>query len=88
MSDTNSILGILAALLAVALALLPHEAPKGKRVSRIFYLLCWISLAGTLLFFTADDSATKAVGGFALAFVGWAGILTFFARGGTVYVAR
>lgn len=88
MSDTNSMLGILAALMAVALALLPYEVPQGKRLSRIFYSLCWISLAGTLLFFTADDSATKAVGGFALAFVGWAGILTFFAKGGTIYVSR
>lgn len=88
MSDTNTMLGMLAILLAVALGLLPYEVPQGKRLSRIFYSLCWISLAGTLLFFTADDSATMAVCGFALAFVGWAGILIFFHEKGAIYVSR
>lgn len=88
LEDTNSMLATLAALLAVGLGLLPYEAPKGKRVSRIFYSLCWCSVAGMLMLFTADASAIKTVSGFALTFVGWAGVFTFFARGGSVYVAR
>ena len=87
MSDTN-LLGIIAILLALGLGFLPYEAPKGKRVSRLFYGLAWCSLAGTVLSFMAETDVFR-LGGFGLLAVGYLGIYIYFvAKGGAVYVPR
>lgn len=87
MSDINSMLGIIAILFALALGLLPNEAPAGKKVSMIFYGLAWCALAGTVLSFLAETDVVR-LGGFGLLTVGYLGAYVYFAKGGTVYVSR
>lgn len=87
MSDINSMLGTVAILLAIVLGLLPHEAPQGKKVSRLFYGLAWCALAGTVLSFLSETDAVR-VGGFVLLAMGYFGGYIYFARGGKVYVQR
>lgn len=79
--------GALASALAIALALLPYEAPKGKRVSTLFYLLAWCAVAGTLLAYIAESDAAS-LGGYLFIAIGYGGTLLYVIKKGSIYVDR
>lgn len=62
MLTNMQIFGALSAMLAVALGLLPYEAPKGKRVSTRFYILAWCAVAGMLWECVSETDVTSLAG--------------------------